>query len=114
MAVFVRIMNGATFRAVHGTGGDMCGERSKLTLRAAGDFWVPTVIFADKPEDEFFVAVVNEKGNIKVSATGHGMVELIEAQDRCVLAGFFILMKFNHITGRIGVANPGFTFTGFS
>ncbi|MCB2248800.1 hypothetical protein KTQ81_18310 [Salmonella enterica subsp. diarizonae] len=33
------------------------------------------------------------------SATGHGIAELVEARDSCVLAGFFIIMKFNHITG---------------
>lgn len=49
------------------------------------------------------------------SATGHGIAELVEARDSCVLAGFFIIMKFNHITGgHTGVADPGFTFTGFS
>ncbi|HFJ2164108.1 TPA: hypothetical protein ACGTPM_004331 [Salmonella enterica] len=113
MNKIVRVMNGATFRTVHGTGPDKRSEGGKLTLCTAGNFWSATLIFTDKPEDEFFVAGVNEKGNIKVCTTGHGMVEIVEAQDRGVLAGFFIFVKFNHITGNICVAGPGFTFTGF-
>ncbi|HFW0075201.1 TPA: hypothetical protein ACIARG_004537 [Salmonella enterica subsp. enterica serovar Saintpaul] len=113
MNKIVRVMNSVTFRTVHGTGPDKRSEGGKLTLCTTDDFWLAILIFTDKPEDEFFVAGVNEKGNIKVCTTGHGMVEIVEAQDRCVLAGFFIFVKFYHIAGDIGVAEPGFTFTGF-
>lgn len=72
------------------------------------------VISTDKPEDEFFITVVNKEGNIKVSTAVHGIVEIIKTQDSGVLAGFFIIMKLNHITGDISVADLRFAFTGFS
>ncbi|EEG2784371.1 hypothetical protein GXR14_003084 [Salmonella enterica] len=70
------------------------------------------VVSADKPENEFFVAGVDEKRNIKVSTAAHGIVKLINTQDSCVFAGFFIIMKFNHITGDNGMVDKGFAFTG--
>ena len=72
------------------------------------------VISADKPEDEFFVTVVDEEGNIKINTTVHGIVEIIKTQDSGVLTSFFIIMKRNHITGDIGVVDLRFAFTGFS
>jgi|GEM_PF-2988451 len=72
------------------------------------------VISADKPEDEFFIAVVDEERDIKVGTAVHCIVKIIKTQDRSVLAGFFIFMKLNHITGDTSVANLRFAFTGFS
>uniref|UniRef100_UPI00383BA85C hypothetical protein n=1 Tax=Salmonella enterica TaxID=28901 RepID=UPI00383BA85C len=106
-------MDCAAVRAVQGTGTDMCGQGSKFALRAAGDFGVAVVISTDKPEDEFFVAGVDEKGDIKVSTAAYGIVKIIETQDSSLFAGFFIIMKFNHVTGGIGMADKGFAFTGF-
>ncbi|MGU3416603.1 hypothetical protein [Enterobacter bugandensis] len=106
-------MYGAAVGAVQGTGTDMCGQGSEFALRAAGDFGMTTVISADKPEDEFFVACINEEGNAEVSTAAYGIVEIIETQDSSVLAGIILIMTLNHITGRVRVADPGFTFAGF-
>ncbi|ECG1392248.1 TPA_asm: hypothetical protein GNB58_004864 [Salmonella enterica subsp. houtenae serovar 45:g,z51:-] len=86
----------------------MGGQRGEFALRTAGYFGMPVVVSADKPENELFVAGVDEKGNIKVSTAAYGIVKIIETQDCCV----FIIMKFNHITGGIGIADKGFAFTG--
>lgn len=102
----------ATVRAVQGSGAYMGGQRGEFALRTAGYFGMPVVVSADKPENELFVAGVDEKGNIKVSTAAYGIVKIIETQDCCVFAGFFIIMKFNHITGGIGMADKGFAFTG--
>jgi hypothetical protein len=67
-----------------------------------------------KPEDEFFVAGVDKERNVKNSTAVHGIVEVIKTQDSSIFAGFLIIMKLSHITGYIGVADPGFAFTGFS
>lgn len=89
----------AAVRAVPGTGTDMCSQGSEFPLCATGDFGVPVVVSADKPEDEFFIAVVDEEGNIEVSTAAHGIVERIETHDSSIFTGFFIIMKLNHITG---------------
>ncbi|ECH1725676.1 hypothetical protein FPJ14_23585 [Salmonella enterica] len=90
----------------------MGGQRCEFALCAAGCFGIPAVVSTDKPENELFVAGVDEKGNIKVSAAAHGIVEIIETQDSCVFAGFVIIMKLNHITGNIGMVDKGFALTG--
>ncbi|EHP5545180.1 hypothetical protein KPO98_004066 [Salmonella enterica] len=73
---------------------------------------MPVVVSADKLENELFVAGIDEKGNIRVSTAVHGIVKIIETQDSSIFAGFFIIMKFYHITGVIGMADEGFAFTG--
>lgn len=68
-------MYGAAVRAVQGSGADMGGQRGELALRATGDFGMPVVVSADKPEDEFFVTGVDEEGNTEISTAVHGIVE---------------------------------------
>ena len=80
MAVFVSVMNGATFRAVYGACGDMCVERGKLTLCAAGCLRHALFIPANKPENEFFVTIVSKEGNIQLQTTADGVVKTVEAQ----------------------------------
>ncbi|MEG5901891.1 hypothetical protein [Enterobacter bugandensis] len=106
-------MYGAAVGTVQGAGTDMCGQGSELSLRAAGNFGAATVISADKPENEFFVTGIDEEGNAEVSTAVHGIVERVKTQDSSVPAGIILIMKLNHITGRVRVADQGFTFTGF-
>ncbi|EJO7321621.1 hypothetical protein ACFE4M_004584 [Salmonella enterica] len=107
-----RVMDCAAVGAVQGTGTEMCGQGSKFALRAAGDFGVAAVISADKPEDEFFVTGINEEGNTEVSTAVHGIIEFIKTQDSSLFAGVVDIVQLHHITGLLGVADKGFTFTG--
>lgn len=63
----------------------MCSQGSEFPLCATGDFGVPVVVSADKPEDEFFIAVVDEEGNIEVSTAVHGIIEVIKTQCGAVI-----------------------------
>nr|WP_167565878.1 hypothetical protein [Candidatus Erwinia dacicola] len=97
MSGFFLVMYGVAVWSVPGTSADMCSQGSEFPLRAAGDFGVPVVVSADKPEDEFFVTGVDEEGNIEVITAAHGIVELIKMQDSSIFTSFFIIMKI--ITG---------------
>ncbi|MEG5901893.1 hypothetical protein, partial [Enterobacter bugandensis] len=75
----------------------MSGQGSEFALRAAGDFGVTTVISADKPEDELFVAGIDEERDTQGSAAVNGVVKIPEAQHVRV-TGCAVIVQLNHIT----------------
>ncbi|MGU3416480.1 hypothetical protein ACLBW0_23135 [Enterobacteriaceae bacterium C34A] len=105
-------MYGAAVGAVQGTGSDMCDQGSEFALRAAGDFRVTTIISADKLEDEFVVAGIDEERDTQGTAAVNGVVKIPEAQ-HVRITGCVVIVQLNHITGLFRMADRGFAFMGF-
>nr|WP_139827482.1 hypothetical protein [Cedecea sp. NFIX57] len=114
MSDIVRGVDGTAVGTVQGTGVDTGREGDEFAFREAGNVCVTGNPGVDKPENAFFIPVVNEERNIKVSTTVDGVIKCIEAKDGRLPAGILIVMKSNYITGQVGMTYKGFTFTGRS
>ncbi|EOO9426654.1 hypothetical protein KUS54_RS25790, partial [Escherichia coli] len=111
----IRLVNGATLRAVDAAGADSGKNGRKLPLCTASDFRIPFVINTNKPEDQLFVSRIQKEWNIQVCAALNGIVKIIKVQNVCF---FFvkkvIFVKFYDIAGKLASLRRGFAFTGFS